>query len=140
MDTFKDKVIAITGAASDIGLATAHLLASRGAKVSLADAREEPLKIRQRLHSRSHPNRKSIRFNCRCVQRQEIDGWLDATVEKFGKLDGAANLAGIYGVYPSKPTQKLEDNEWDDVLNVNLKGVFMCIRGNCYESRTREAS
>lgn len=129
MDAFKDKTIAITGAASGIGLATAHLLASKGAKISLADVREESLKSACVSIQEANSTVQILTQVVDVTKRQEIDRWLDATVEKFGKLDGAANLAGIIGAYPFKSTQELEDNEWDDVLNVNLKGVFMCVRG-----------
>ena len=93
---FSEKVIALTGGASGIGLATAHLLASRGAKLSLADVNGEALEkaaedIKQKHSAEVHTKVVDVR------KEQDVKEWVDEIVGKFGRLDGAANLAGVIG-------------------------------------------
>jgi NAD(P)-dependent dehydrogenase (short-subunit alcohol dehydrogenase family) len=54
-----------------------------------------------------------------------VDAWIAKTVEKFGKLDGAANWAGVISV---NPTVDETDENWEFVMGVNATGVFNCIR------------
>lgn len=123
----KDKVIAITGAASGIGAATAELLASYGAVVSLADMDLDGL---QSMKTRIDE------VNGRCMVRKvnvsisrEVQDWIDQTVKDHGKLDGAANLAGIVprGINVDR-VEDLQDEEWCRVIDVNLTGVMYCMR------------
>lgn len=95
MPEFTNKVIVITGAASGMGLETAKLLASKGAKVSLADVQEEALneavsKIKS-AGGTAMGNVVDVR------NRHQVEAWISKTVSEFGKLDGAANLAGVIG-------------------------------------------
>lgn len=55
----------------------------------------------------------------------EVNSWIAKTVEKFGKLDGAANWAGVIRV---NPTVDMTDEDWNFVMDVNSTGVFNCIR------------
>ncbi|KAL9610923.1 MAG: hypothetical protein Q9167_004401 [Letrouitia subvulpina] len=134
MASLEGKVIAITGAASGIGLQTAHLLASRGASISLADVQEKSLQTTADSIIEKVPSAKN-KILIRAVNvtsSAEVNSWLDETVVKFGKLDGAANLAGITGIRGSdgpKPIEETEDGDFDAVIDVNLKGVFYSIRG-----------
>lgn len=48
---------------------------------------------------------------------------------KYGKLHGAANVAGIFNDLPGKPIEDTEDEDWQRILDVNLNGVFFCLRG-----------
>jgi NAD(P)-dependent dehydrogenase (short-subunit alcohol dehydrogenase family) len=126
---FSGKVIAITGAASGIGLATAHLLASRGAKLSLADLQEEALKNAQSEIQTKIPGTEILIFALDVRNYSQVESWVKETVNKFGKLDGAANLAGV--IPPSIGVGELVNQdlkEWDFVLNVNLTGVMHCLK------------
>lgn len=104
------KVIAITGGASGIGLATAHLLASRGATLSLADVSEQGLQDASKSIKAKH-NVDILTFVLDVRKPEQVDGWIKETVAKFGKLDGAANIAGVY--------QKL--SEWEASRNWKQK-------------------
>ncbi|KAL8744533.1 MAG: hypothetical protein Q9190_003230 [Brigantiaea leucoxantha] len=131
MASFEGKVIAITGAASGIGEATSHLLASRGATLSLADIQEKNLQSTVDAIVAKDPSTKD-RILTRVVNvasSADVNSWLDATISKYGKLDGAANIAGIAGVINRKRIEEIEDEEWDETINVNLKGVFNSVRG-----------
>jgi len=123
----KDRVIAITGAASGIGLATGEFLASCGAKVSLADVNLEALKAVQERITKA--GGQCLVSAVDVSSSQQVNEWIHKTVETFGPLDGAANLAGI--IPPTiniDRVEDLEDDSWARVINVNLTGVMYCMR------------
>ncbi|KAL8737893.1 MAG: hypothetical protein Q9181_001265 [Wetmoreana brouardii] len=129
MSSFDGKVIAITGAASGIGQATAHLLAARGAAISLADIQEEALKSTADSIKKATPNAKILTKTVNVASSQEVSAWIQETVSQFGKLDGAANLAGIAGKAGDKcPVQDVDEDDFDEILSVNMKGVFNCLK------------
>jgi NAD(P)-dependent dehydrogenase (short-subunit alcohol dehydrogenase family) len=128
MTSLEGKVITITGAASGIGLATAHVLASRGATVSMCDVREEALESAVADIQKANPSARVLSKTVDVAQREHVKAWIDATVEKFGKLHGAANVAGIFPGYPGKPVQDTDDEIWYKTLDVNLNGAFICMR------------
>ena len=116
------KVIAITGGASGIGLATAKILASRGAKISIADVSEENLEKARELIKEASPKSEEVLATKADVRNiGEIESWIKKTVEKFGKLDGGANLAGITGDMRGTFNLANEDEDnWDKVIGINL--------------------
>lgn len=125
--SLQDKVIVITGAASGIGLETARLLARKGAKLSLADVQEKPLKDLESELLQTNPNIMAEVVDV--TSRKSVENWISATVSKFGKLDGAANLAGVIGHQNTiAGVADLEDDDWDLVFNVNTKGLMYCMR------------
>ncbi|KAL8723240.1 MAG: hypothetical protein Q9225_000430 [Loekoesia sp. 1 TL-2023] len=129
MASFEGKVIAITGAASGIGLATAHLLAARGATLSIADIREEPLKAAVDSITEASPNAKLHSKTVNVVSSQEVEAWIEEIVSQLGKIDGAANLAGVTGKSTTKtPVTDIEESDFDFIISVNLKGVFNCMK------------
>ncbi|KAF6826249.1 hypothetical protein CPLU01_09788 [Colletotrichum plurivorum] len=123
MTSFDGKVIAITGAGSGMGLSTAQLLASRSARLSLADINEDSLKqaIKSLDNSDSH-----IYEVVDVRHAAAVDAWIQTTVEKLGRLDGAVNMAGV--ITHTTPVAEMSDEDWDFVFAVNAKGVFNCIR------------
>jgi NAD(P)-dependent dehydrogenase (short-subunit alcohol dehydrogenase family) len=126
---FINKVIAITGAGSGIGLATAQLLAERGATLSLADLHQSSLENAMSLIKSQSPNTKILITSLDVRSTTAVDSWIAKTQAEFGPLDGAVNLAGVIG--PSigvNGVQDLSDDEWDFVVGVNLTGSFKCLR------------
>jgi NAD(P)-dependent dehydrogenase (short-subunit alcohol dehydrogenase family) len=122
------KVIAITGAASGIGLATAKILASRGATLSLADLQEKALS-QTASHILETYNTLVHTFALDVRSRDAVDSWIAETVERFGRLDGAANLAGVIGKSIGvKGVADTDEDEWDFIIAVNLTGVMHCMR------------
>jgi len=126
---FANKVIAITGAASGIGLATAHLLASRGAKLSLADLQDASLtKAKAEIQAQS-PGTEVLTFALDVRKYDQVEAWTRETVAKLGRLDGAANLAGVIPKSIGLSGIAEQDlSDWDFVLGVNLTGVMHCLK------------
>ncbi|KAF2398048.1 NAD(P)-binding protein [Trichodelitschia bisporula] len=125
--TVKDKVILITGAASGMGLATATLLASHGARVSLADVQASALEKVASTISSSGGQVHSAVVDVR--DRTAVESWISSTVSKWGKIDGCANLAGVIGKGINVDNiETIDDSDWDFVMDVNVKGLMNCMR------------
>ena len=115
------KIALITGAAGGIGQAIARRLAREGAHVALADIRTEPLdEIARSIESH---NRKSLKIAVDVTQTDQVTQMVQVVVEAFGHIDIFFNNAGIIRV---QNFLEVTETEWDQVIDVNLKGVFLC--------------
>jgi NAD(P)-dependent dehydrogenase (short-subunit alcohol dehydrogenase family) len=125
--SMKNQVIALTGGASGIGLATAKIISSRGAIVCIADIDPNAL-----LAAEEYFRSQSVQFMVTKVdvsKRSEVEAWIDLIIEKYGQLNGAANCAGIIGKHHGiRSVVELEDDEWDKIMAVNLTGLMYCLR------------
>ncbi|TVY33492.1 Levodione reductase [Lachnellula subtilissima] len=130
MSILKDKVICVTGAASGIGLATAKVLFTQGAKLSLLDLRKESLETAISEILGDSTERDRIIFTAVDIRLSEqVDAWVAKTVKHFGCLDGAANVAGAIGKhYGVHDITELSNEEWDFTQGTNLTGTFYCLR------------
>lgn len=132
---FQDKVIALTGAAQGIGLATAILLASRGASLSLADVQDATLAKAKETIQSSAPEAKIFTYSLDVRNADHVEAWIRETVSHFGKLDGAANIAGVVPKSISSEAgmvENLDVSEWEFCMSVNSTGVMHCMK---YELR-----
>jgi NAD(P)-dependent dehydrogenase (short-subunit alcohol dehydrogenase family) len=127
MSSLTGKVYAITGGASGMGLATAKILSERGAIVCIAD--RDPAAIEK---TTAYFTEKGATFSVTKVDvsvRYQVESWIGGIVKDYGRLDGAANIAGVNASDPTKSSiLKLEDDEWFRVLNINLTGTMYCLR------------
>jgi len=124
MPDMNGKVAVITGASSGIGRATAELFAARGAKVVLA-ARREPELATLKNEIESHGGKASFVVTDVAIAR-DVKRMVAHAIETFGRLDYAVNNAGIEGKIA--PITELPEQEWDRVLDTNLKGTFLCLQ------------
>jgi cyclopentanol dehydrogenase len=114
------KVALITGGASGIGEATAKLFAQEGAKVVVADLQTEKGKTVVAAIKRSGGEATFVRANV--TREGDAKRMVTSTVAKYGRLDILFNNAGVEN---SKPDVETSVKEWDTVMNVNVKGVFL---------------
>ncbi|KAJ5909781.1 hypothetical protein N7504_004424 [Penicillium tannophilum] len=128
MDSVKDKVYVITGLGG-IGLAVAKQLYALGASLSLADLSATTLDTA--VHALTS-NTKSDRLMTTVLDitsATAVKAWVGATVQRFGRLDGAANMAGAIGKnHGIGRFVDMEDDEWNMLVRVNLSGMMYCLR------------
>ncbi|GEN94581.1 SDR family oxidoreductase [Pediococcus ethanolidurans] len=115
----KDKVIVITGASSGIGEATAKLVAKNGAKVVLGARREARL---QEIVKDIEADGGQAAYSVTDVRNpDEVQALVDLAKSKFSGLDVIFNNAGIM---PNSPISELRTKDWNDMVDINLKGVL----------------
>ncbi|MCX5149772.1 SDR family oxidoreductase [Streptomyces sp. NBC_00320] len=119
MPGIEGKVIAITGASSGIGEATALLLAERGAKVVLGARRPERL---QALAARiEQTGGQAVHMRTDVKRREDLAGLVGLARDRYGKLDVLVSNAGIGLI---SPLDDLRVEDWEEMIDVNLKGVL----------------
>ncbi|KAK5172196.1 uncharacterized protein LTR77_003834 [Saxophila tyrrhenica] len=126
----KGKVIAITGGGGvGIGYAAAELLVSQGAKVSIADISDKTLQEAESKLKAASPSGEYMTAVVDVRKPEQVDDWIRRTVEKFGKLDGAVNMAGVIPKNINiDRVEDMPDADWQFVIDVNLNGVMHCMR------------
>jgi NAD(P)-dependent dehydrogenase (short-subunit alcohol dehydrogenase family) len=115
----KEKVVIITGAKSGIGLATAVRFAKEGAKVVIADIRQ----ARQEIGEITSGGTEALFVQVDVTDGSQVAVLIENTVTAFGRLDILVNNAGIEF---AKKVIDTSEVEWDRLMSVNLKGVFLC--------------
>ena len=113
------KVIAITGASSGIGEATARLLAERGATMVLGARGGDRLEKAAEALIAAGRNVTHMPVDVR--KREDLQAFVDLAVKRFGRLDALVACAGIG---PIAPLDSLSVDDWDDMIDVNLRGVL----------------
>lgn len=121
----KDKVCLITGGAAGIGKATAFRFAEEGAQVVICDLIEEAgLQVAEEIGGAF--------YNLDISDRQAVQTWVDSVVEEYGRIDVLVNNAGVLRdgllvkVKEGEVVKQLPEEDWDLVIDVNLKGTFNC--------------
>lgn len=123
--SYTGKVAFVTGAASGIGRATALAFAREGASVVVTDVSEQSNQETARLIEKE--GGRAIAVRCDVTQVKDVKAALAKAVEAFGRLDFAFNNAGIEP-RRSAPTAEYEEEEWNRILDINLRGVFLCMK------------
>jgi NAD(P)-dependent dehydrogenase (short-subunit alcohol dehydrogenase family) len=123
MTMLDGRVAFITGGASGIGEGTARRFAQEGARVVLADMQPEQ---GERVSAEIEANGGQAMFvECDVSDPAAVKRAIDATIERFGKLDIVFANAGINGVWT--PVEELTPEEWDRTLDINLKGTYLTV-------------
>lgn len=119
--SLKDKTVIVTGASQGIGESIAFGMAEAGANLVLAARSVDKLEtVATKIEA---IGAKCIKVKTDVQKRQDIEAMVQATVDEFGTVDCLVNNAGINLV---KPALAITEEEWDAVLDTNLKGYFMC--------------
>ncbi|MDO6817548.1 SDR family oxidoreductase [Zobellia sp. 1_MG-2023] len=115
----KDKVIIITGASSGIGEATALKLSKEGAKVVLTARREDRLKdLKEKIENNGG---EALIVTGDVTSKSDYEELVNKTLEKFNTIDALINNAGLM---PLSYVEKLKTDEWEKMVDVNIKGVL----------------
>jgi NAD(P)-dependent dehydrogenase (short-subunit alcohol dehydrogenase family) len=120
-DRLKDRVAVVTGAAQGNGKAIAAAFAREGARIVIADISEERAAQTAQTFLDAGLQAQSMRVNV--TKSAEVNSLLQWTVKEFGRVDILVNNAGVIGRYDFL---EITEEEWDRVLDINLKGTFLC--------------
>jgi NAD(P)-dependent dehydrogenase (short-subunit alcohol dehydrogenase family) len=124
MSDLNDKVLIVTGASRGIGAAAARLFSKSGASVVLAARDEQALAtVAAEI---ACEGREALAAPTDVTDAAAVERLVGTAVERFGRLDGAFNNAG--GGHRPAPLAELAPEEFDAVLDTNLRGVFFCMR------------
>ena len=120
--TFNNQVAVVTGGSFGIGRATAIAFAKKGAKVVIADWKEneETIDLIEKYGG------EAIFVKCDVSNRTDVKALIDKTIDTFGRLDFAFNNAGIEGI--SAIVQECSEENWDKTIGINLKGIWLCMK------------
>ncbi|MFO8010725.1 MAG: SDR family oxidoreductase [Dehalococcoidia bacterium] len=124
MANFEGRVALVTGSGAGIGRATAMAFARRGAKVVVVDFVPEAGEETVRMISEA--GGESMFIKCDVASEEEVESMINTAVEAYGRLDCAANNAGISGEV--QRTIECTDENWEKVNGINLKGVWLCMK------------
>jgi len=120
----KGKVALVTGASRGIGRAIAIAFAEKGCNVGI-NFRKSYEKAKEVLEiARSH-GVEGVLLQADISDYDQVKSMVDKLIEEFGRIDILVNNAGIFTA--AKPIQEVTDEEWDRVMDVNLKGVFLLL-------------
>ena len=123
--SFAGRVAIVTGGSSGIGAATALQFAREGARVVIAARRND--KSEAVVRQIEALGSEGLFIQTDVTKRADVEALVEGTLARFGRLDCAVNNAGIVGPV-AVPVAEIDEDGWDAVMNVNLKGVWMCMK------------
>ncbi|HEY5005239.1 MAG TPA: beta-ketoacyl-ACP reductase [Ktedonobacteraceae bacterium] len=123
MGKLDGRVAFVTGAGRGIGAATALRLAEDGASVVLADI--DPDGCKQVAAEIENAGSQALAISCNVTEREAVEAAFQQAIEHFGQLDILVNNAGVLR---DNLLFKMSDDDWETVMNVHLKGAFLCSR------------
>jgi 3-oxoacyl-[acyl-carrier protein] reductase len=120
--SLKDRVAIVTGGAQGIGYAIVDVLAQRGANILIADVSIDKAEAAAKEIS-DKTGQKIVARSVNVTESASVKAMVDATIEQFGKVDILVNNAGITR---DNLIMRMSEEDWDAVLDINLKGAFIC--------------
>ncbi len=115
------KTAIVTGGGRGIGFAIAERIAAEGARVAIVDLDEKLLE--ESAGRLAKAGREVLALRCDVSKEEEVNACVEQVVRKLGRVDMLVNNAGITGI--TKPITEVSEKEWDQVMNIDLKGVFL---------------
>ncbi|MEH7198211.1 SDR family NAD(P)-dependent oxidoreductase [Priestia megaterium] len=127
MIDFKNKVFIITGGGTGIGKTTALKLADMGAKlvINYSSSETEAKKVVEEIAEKGGI---AFAFKANVANEQEVNAMIYQTIAQFGRLDGLVNNASITAQIPMNDLESVTDDVWDSLYDVNVKGMFHCVK------------
>ncbi len=122
MYELKDKIALVTGAGQGIGKAIALTLAKHGASVVLFDIGDKIFDVLKEIEKLGV---KGLAVKCDVSRAEEVEKAVKEAISEFGRINILVNNAGIY---PFKPILQMTEQDWERVLDINLKGTFLVTR------------
>ncbi|TCJ39620.1 3-oxoacyl-[acyl-carrier-protein] reductase [Parafrankia sp. BMG5.11] len=117
----------VTGASGGIGSAIARSLSRQGARLALSGSNSAKLRaFREELIAESHLDH--VEITCDLSNTTQVEELIPAAIDTFGKLDILVNNAGITR---DNLTMRMKDDEWDQVIRINLEAAFRLMRASC---------
>jgi 3-oxoacyl-[acyl-carrier protein] reductase len=118
-----DRVAIVSGGGDGIGRATALLLSQEGAKVVVADiARDAARRVAKEI---TRQKRDALPLTTDATQKESVEKMVQECLRQWGRIDILVNIVG--GSFPM-PVMEMEEVEWERVVNLNLKSVYLCCR------------
>jgi len=133
MKLFEGQVALVTGAGGGIGLATASAFAQAGASVIVADSNAALLETA--ADGLRSAGQQVLAVSCDVTDRGQVKAMIEQAVKTYGRLDAAFNNAGIN--CDGAPMGETEDDEFDNIVNVNLRGVWNCMKAELRQMTTQ---
>jgi len=122
---FKNKTAVIVGGASGIGEATVELFSKEGAEIMIGDINyKEAKKVANRMSKSNNKKNKIKPYEVDVSCKDNVDSFISQVIKDFNKIDILVNCAGVTDIENIDFT-KLNEEAWDNVVNVNLKGTFL---------------
>jgi NAD(P)-dependent dehydrogenase (short-subunit alcohol dehydrogenase family) len=121
---FAGTVVFVTGAAGGIGRAAALAFACEGANVAVADVSEPG--VQETVRMVEGLGVRALAVPCDVTRGEDVQAALRKTIQAFGRLDAAFNNAGVE--QPLAPAADIGEQEWDRIVAINLRGVFLCLK------------
>ena len=121
---FKNKVVIVTGAARGLGQEYARQFARRGASVAVNDLRD----CSETLAIIEQEGAAGIQAETDVTSAESTREMAQAVLDKFGRIDVLVNNAALYGSLSFVPFDRLDEDEWDATMNVNVKGIWQCCK------------
>jgi NAD(P)-dependent dehydrogenase (short-subunit alcohol dehydrogenase family) len=121
---FEGKVAFVTGGGTGIGLATVQAFAREGASVAVVG--HEPRHVEAGVRLVEQEGGRGVAITCDVSNSDQVKAAVERTVNEFGRLDFAFNNAGVE--QPVKPLDQISDDEFERLMEVDLRGVFLCMK------------
>lgn len=133
--SFENKVALVTGAASGMGLATAKAFAESGAKIVMSDLDE--MKLESAARELRQKGYEILAIKTDISDELQVKEMIETTVQYYGRLDFAYNNAGVQSNVTN--TADLSATEFDRIIGINLRGVWLCMKYELQQMRKQES-